>query len=481
MQLFLDKLQLVAHEPLTYIAFLFLVGAWLLRAYFLRTKDYLRSLNTLPKRDQLSALQLLALGYPQKVTANHLKLLERRYLLIAYIATLVGALILAGLLIHYWSLPDTKANKQLSEINDNVEGLRQQVGNLEVLLNQHQQNGNQTIESPPIELLQAKNKADRDLAAVQLQLDEYKKKYGELPQSEIGGQIEQAEQIVKRADKALTVDLTLNNDFIERYKNRVTADTNFIVDKVGGVHSASGDGDIHVAGRDNGVGLRVVAEIMNAKDQSSAIDVLRQAEGRMAPVGLSGVWRIWFERTSGAPLVQGEPLTPADTSNPEHVFEIHPVTRVDGIQVLNSVHVVDGFEPKDAQRAFTYYNNLGCKITPGLGTITLSSVPTAYNYVKFSMEVTGNAQEAEDGWFLPAKVRDLNGEQLADNCRMVFVRGTSPAASVPGLKQGAHLEVLGMPRINLAEVAERVNNSQRDPRALYSNLPYEMVIVGIFG
>jgi hypothetical protein len=102
---FLNHLHLVAREPLTYVAFIVLVGAWLLRAYFLHTKSYANTIKGVPARDRLSALQLLVLGYPEKVTANHLRVIQQRYLLFAFIATLVSVLALSGLVIYYWSLP----------------------------------------------------------------------------------------------------------------------------------------------------------------------------------------------------------------------------------------------------------------------------------------------------------------------------------------------------------------------------------------
>jgi hypothetical protein len=84
------------------------------------------------------------------------------------------------------------------------------------------------------------------------------------------------------------------------------------------------------------------------------------------------------------------------------------------------------------------------------------------------------------GWLLPAKMFDLHGELLVQSCRMVFVKDTSPAQKVNGLVAGKRLHVLGMPRMNLAEIDLRVRNSAKDPQALSGYLPYEMVIVGMY-
>jgi hypothetical protein len=42
---------------------------------------------------------------------------------------------------------------------------------------------------------------------------------------------------------------------------------------------------------------------------------------------------------------QGSPLLPYETSNPEHVFEIHPVTRINDTDLLDSFRPVEGFKP----------------------------------------------------------------------------------------------------------------------------------------
>jgi hypothetical protein len=221
MQLFLEKLQLVAHEPLTYVAFLVLVGAWLWRAYFLRTKDYIASLKTLPERDQLSGLQLLALGYPQKVTANQLKLLQQRYFLIAFVATLVCVIILAGLTIHYWSLPADEVKKRLGHIeeqgnkaadllmsiDEKMKGLDEQKALLQEFLALYEEKAKGTPEAPapPAEISQAKDRVQAELESVKKQLAEYVRLYGELPRPQIQAQLGQAEQAVRDAEELLGV------------------------------------------------------------------------------------------------------------------------------------------------------------------------------------------------------------------------------------------------------------------------------------
>ena len=63
---------------------------------------------------------------------------------------------------------------------------------------------------------------------------------------------------------------------------------------------------------------------------------------------------------------------------------------------------------------------------------------------------------------------------------MVFVKDTPPAEKVKTMKKGECLHVLGVPRINLQLVAWRVEHKNERPGILEWNLPYEMVIVGVY-
>jgi hypothetical protein len=507
MQFFLDRLSLVAHEPLTYVAFLVLVGAWLWRAYFLRTKSYITSLASLPKKDQLSGLQLLVLGYPQDVTSNQLKLLQQRYLLVAFIATVVGVIILAGLFIHYWSLPADEVKNQLGTIQKQgadtaqqvgtiqkhvedqtqaVRGIRDQLNDLgektaklDTSLDQYLKRSKQSEEPPQVdELMRVIAMLATDLGATKKQLAEYAGRYGPLPKEKTG-QIAQAEQALRRAERVLVSEVTLKNTFIEQYKDRVTVDSNLLVDSVGRVHSPSTDGDIHIAGRDTNLGFVLVAEIMNAVDEKPAIDLVRKAQGTMRPVAINGVWRLWFERPSESSHVQGQPPAPVATSNPDHVFEVHPVTHVEAIETLKSVRRIEGYTAHQARRAFLLYERMPCRIVPDSATTKLTTKALGFNYVEFILEATSPPSAVEGGWMLQANVRDGDGELLVRSLRTVFIKGTDPADRLAKLGPGNRLRVIGMPRISLAEVSSRVQGAARNPESLRANLPYEMVIVGV--
>jgi len=58
--------------------------------------------------------------------------------------------------------------------------------------------------------------------------------------------------------------------------------------------------------------------------------------------------------------------------------------------------------------------------------------------------------------------------------------GTAPAQRVSTMQAGDTLEVLEMPRINLAILSWRVRNAGSRPEVLTWNLPYEMIVVGAY-
>src|SRR4029077_3286453 len=106
------------------------------------------------------------------------------------------------------------------------------------------------------------------------------------------------------------------------------------------------------------------------------------------------------------------------------VFEIHPVTAVAGVEIEDSVGPIEGFTYKKAEQAFTHYENVGCKIKDNGGTGTIQTSMAGYNIPAFMLESIDDDPggfEVEDGRFLFASVRDLDGELLIRKVRMVFI------------------------------------------------------------
>jgi len=276
--------------------------------------------------------------------------------------------------------------------------------------------------------------------------------------------------------------LQINKAFIERYKNKVTIQTTFTVDRAMlSPFPVFLDGDLHLAGRAPEIGLPVVGEIANAASQKEAVDIVHHAEGTGKPLKVSGVWRIWPEHAVIKMEKQGDSLLPYESSNPEHVFEIHPVTRVNNAELLGSFRPVEGFKPGGAQRTFGIYERAACRLKVEPETVSIFTATGLYNDVEFVMELADNHQRVvADGRFVMASARDTEGRLLVDRLRMVLMKGTAPERAVKVLKRGDRLHVFGIPRLDLAEISRRVRASGANPALLTGSLPYEIIIIGIY-
>jgi len=282
--------------------------------------------------------------------------------------------------------------------------------------------------------------------------------------------------------------LVLSNAFIEKYKNRVTVDTSFVIDaalsRPHRVSSGGEDGDLHFAGRTDDVGLPMVAEIVNAgvPAQKTAVKSVQQEKNTGDTVPLSGVWRIWFEHPprGNGQQVQGDPVAPDPrNTNPDHVFEIHPVTQVGDEQVLQSFTPIPGFQAYDAQTAFGFYESLTATVQANDSATQISTTKAGYNYVEFFIQLQGPPQQVDDGFLALAAVVDQEGNPMvSDARRMAFVNGSAPAAALQNPNGSAPLHVLGMPRINLERISFAMQSSGGAPVTI--PLPYEMIIVGVF-
>jgi hypothetical protein len=282
--------------------------------------------------------------------------------------------------------------------------------------------------------------------------------------------------------------LVLNNAFIEKYKNRATIDSSFVIDAALShphrISSDGDDGDLHFAGRTDDVGLPMVAEIVNAglPPQRTAVKSVQQEKNTGDTVPLSGVWRIWFEHPpkGNGQQVQGDPVAPdPGNTNPDHVFEIHPVTQLSDQKVLQSFIPIPGFQAYDAQTAFGVYESLSATVQANDSATQVSTTKAGDNYAEFFIQLQGPPQQVDDGLMALATVVDQEGNPVVpDVRRMVFVNGTSAAAALQNLNGSGQLHVLGMPRINLERISFAMQSSGGAPVTI--PLPYEMIIVGVF-
>jgi len=286
---------------------------------------------------------------------------------------------------------------------------------------------------------------------------------------------------VHAANSTAEIAITLDRSFIEAYEDRVTIEVDLTVDRADKrPHPVVFDGDFHLAGSAPGIGLPVVAEIQNAAGEKDATDFVRRDAGSRRPLEVVGVWRIWAEHVGKTTEIQGDDFPSTMSTNPDHVFEIHPITRLAGIDLLESLRPVEGYRPGSADLIFRTLEKIPCRVLPG-PTTTIVTPNKQFNDAEFLLEVGQDRQQVvRDGRFVSAAVLDLKGNLLVPKLRMVFVKDSPPEKIVRTLPHGSRLHVFGLPRISLAEIASRIAGSNRRPELLTGNLPYEIVIVGVY-
>jgi hypothetical protein len=292
---------------------------------------------------------------------------------------------------------------------------------------------------------------------------------------------------VAAAEARSETNITLKNQFIKKYMNQATITASFTVDHVGQVKKPSpskpsNDGDIHCSGRAPEIGLAVVAEVVNAADLEDAAGKLKDAEGTGQPLQIVGAWRVWCEHGGGSDQVQGAAVSPAEDTNPDHVFEIHPIASVEGVSTVSGYHPIPGYQTKDATSAFTVYQHTRCQIKPGTTQTTITTTNVGYNYVELIIELNEapTATTSGDGALAFAKVLDLTGELIHRKRRMVFVKDSPPYVAAINQKKGTRLRVVGVPRVDMSLLWWRAQNAVKKPEVLGWSLPYELIVVAVY-
>jgi len=271
-------------------------------------------------------------------------------------------------------------------------------------------------------------------------------------------------------------DVTLRRSFIDSLSNVVSISGKFVIDHAHKkANKPDKDGDLHIAGRNKQVGLPSVAEIMNAINYPDAVSLIHTEEGKSTGVQMTGVWRLWFEHPSKEQF-QVDNVPKAKNTNPDHSFEIHPVLKVNSIDLNSSLTTVNGYTPYSATTAFPYYNKTKCKISVSNDFIIIDTKKNRYNYAKFKIKIISK-ENVIDGVFVYADVYSTRNKKVAENIRMVFPINSVAEIDLRSLHKDDTMILLGIPRINLDGINKLILNNP-GVSEIKSNLPYEMIIVG---
>jgi hypothetical protein len=277
--------------------------------------------------------------------------------------------------------------------------------------------------------------------------------------------------------------VVLKRAWVDHYKDRATIDAGFFVDHAHKKPNApAADGDMHVAGRaPKEVGLPMVAEVVNAAQtgQAAAVAEIHTLEGKNVQAPITGAWRFWFEHPAKRQVQFDDVPIPKNT-NPDHSFEIHPISKFDKNGVGSSFQPIAGFQPYAADKAFERYEKLKVTVSANSSAISISASKAVYNYAQFEITLLGSPKKLDDGGY--AVLANVNGaadDAIASNVRMIFVPGTPPLQQLLRNKMadGDTMRVIGIPRINLNAIEKFVTAS--GGKSLTRKLPYEMIIVAV--
>lgn len=287
------------------------------------------------------------------------------------------------------------------------------------------------------------------------------------------------------------ITISLTRGFVKKNKDRATISTTFEVNKFhkkpNRIGTGSDDGDVHIAGRDSVVLLPMVAEILNGKLKSDPFNfLLGMTDGQSVP--MVGVWRLWFEHPGSEDQIQGATVAEPDDTNPDHVFEFHPVIKFGQFDCRDAlVPIVDGakeFRGHPADKAFASYEQRPGTISKTTNGIMIMSNKAGFNYVDFQMKLTGKPKEVSDGFIVLANVFNAGAsdedEPLTEQPRrMIFVKGSPPGDQIATMSKGDTLHVLGIPRVNLNEVLAIADGLPGHGEYASGGLPYEIIIVAV--
>jgi len=278
--------------------------------------------------------------------------------------------------------------------------------------------------------------------------------------------------------------LILKRAWIESFKDRATIDAAFFIDLAHKHPNApADDGDIHVAGRaPKEIGLPMVAEVMNAAGglEKGAVDLIHANEGNGKSTPITGAWRLWFEHPAPS-VTQFDPVPVASNTNPDHCFEIHPITKYGGQDISGSLDFVPGFPAHDAASSFGSYEKMSITMKATATAVTMDAKKSGFNYALFHIKLLGKPTKLSDGGLaVLADVFDAKDTEtaLASKIRMIFLPGTGPATLLgKGAGDGTEFDAMGIPRLNLNAISTFLKAA--GTASSTRKLPYEMIVVAL--
>lgn len=166
--------------------------------------------------------------------------------------------------------------------------------------------------------------------------------------------------------------------------------------------------------------------------EKGAVTKANEAEGRQRAISFTGVWRMWPEHGGDHEFVQDiggnrAPPQPAKKTNPGHLFEIHPLTRIDWVDVVDAIWEIFGYTYKDRDVAFHRHENNSVHLKCGKSEVEMTMSMVGYSYTECALELNEDVQHTmqDGGKGCRARILDSEEHTMVSEVRMILVPGTA--------------------------------------------------------
>ncbi|MCH7570892.1 MAG: hypothetical protein IH919_10060 [Deltaproteobacteria bacterium] len=287
---------------------------------------------------------------------------------------------------------------------------------------------------------------------------------------------------------SLAAELWLRESLVKKHARDILVTIHAVPDHIGKrAHPLKEGCDLDVPLRSEDINVPILGKIKNACSYPEGItstywsNRLKSLEGHSVEV--EGVLRVWLGHPPKGGKIQcecdGLPLYA--NSNPDHMVEIHPLTRLGSISFLSMTREIQkGGDP--------YVSYLGGKISSTLNKrrITIRRVQkagetylaikgprTGYDHWTVLAVVMSIAEERRGGHAFDVGVIQRKGF-MERNLLALTIKGTPADAGVETLQVNDEVVLFGIVRLDLALIEKKARQAWRT-----IPMPYELIVLDI--
>lgn len=279
--------------------------------------------------------------------------------------------------------------------------------------------------------------------------------------------------------------LSIRQTILTQQRDRVLIGFDATIGPIGRVHSISADCDVHVPLITTALFLPVLGEIKNACSMGpTRAQLVALGPG---PMRVEGAFRIWFEgHDEGIPFREEDREVPGgyEDSGPPHLVEVHPITRLGDMDLLDRVRFVErngvtlGWKTGDSfRRSATRQLTIIRRTIAGRSYIQMTcSCPSLANHYQLAAEVVYEAHPTDngDGVVASGRVFHEDGSVILPRVRFFAVDGTPAADVLDNMAPGDRIILYALARVSLRPLLSRATSS-----ATQIPLPIELVVLHV--